>query len=69
MSDDDYKIRSTAAECLSYAARVGEPSLSVEMCYADENIWLTQKMMSSLDGAALSTINEHIKQSKKIAAK
>lgn len=34
----------------------------MEMRYEDENIWLTQKMMSALYDASLPTINEHIKK-------
>lgn len=55
-------IRSSAAEYLTYIAAVGEQEDSVEMRYEDENIWLTQKMMSVLYDVALSTINEHIKK-------
>lgn len=32
------------------------------MRYEDENIWLTQKMMATLYGVGLPTINEHIKK-------
>ena len=32
------------------------------MRYEDENIWLTQKMMSTLYGVDVRTINEHIKK-------
>ncbi len=32
-----------AAEYLTYVASVGEQEDSIEMCYEDENIWLTQK--------------------------
>lgn len=54
--------RSGAAEYLTYAASVGEQEDSIEMRYEDENIWLTQKMMSTLYDVALPTINEHIKK-------
>ena len=32
------------------------------MRYEDENIWLTQKMIATLYGVGLPTINEHIKK-------
>jgi hypothetical protein len=55
-------IRSSAAEYLTYVASVGNQQESIEMRYEDENIWLTQKMMATLYGVGLSTINEHIKK-------
>ena len=55
-------IRSSAAEYLTYVASVGEQDNSIEMRYEDENIWLTQKMMSVLYGMDVRTINEHIKK-------
>lgn len=39
-------IRSSAAEYLTFVASIGDSDESVEMRYEDENIWLTQKMMS-----------------------
>lgn len=32
------------------------------MRYEDENIWLTQKMMATLYGVDVRTINDHIKK-------
>jgi len=32
------------------------------MRYEDENIWLTQKMLTTLYDVSLPTINEHIKK-------
>lgn len=55
-------IRSSAAEYLTYVASVGDQQDSLEMRYEDENIWLTQKMMATLYGVSVSTINEHIKK-------
>lgn len=40
---NEISIRSSAAEYLTYVASVGEQEDSIEMCYEDENIWLTQK--------------------------
>ena len=59
---DEITIRSSAAEYLTYVASVGDRQDSIEMRYEDENIWLTQKMMATLYGVGLSTINEHIKK-------
>ena len=59
---DEITIRSSAAEYLTYVASVGDQQDSFEMRYEDENIWLTQKMMATLYGVGLPTINEHIKK-------
>ena len=59
---DEITIRSSAAEYLTYVAAVGDQQDSIEMRYEDENIWLTQKMMATLYGVGLPTINEHIKK-------
>lgn len=59
---DKEKIRSSAAEYLTYAASVGNRQDSIEMRYEDENIWLTQKMMAALYDVDVRTINEHIKK-------
>lgn len=55
-------IRSSAAEYLTFVATTGDNSESVEMRYEDENIWLTQKMMSALYNVDVRTVNEHIKK-------
>lgn len=55
-------IRSSAAEYLTFVAASGDSEDSIEMRYQDENIWLTQKMMSTLYDVGLPTINEHIKK-------
>ena len=59
---DEITIRSSAAEYLTYVASVGDQQDSIEMCYEDENIWLTQKMMVTLYDMNVRTINEHIKK-------
>ena len=59
---DEITIRSSAAEYLTYVASVGDQQDSIEMRYEDENIWLTQKMMTTLYDVGLPTINEHIKK-------
>jgi len=53
-------IRSSAAEYLTYIATTGNNEQSFEIRYEDENIWLTQKMMSLLYNVRTPTINEHI---------
>ena len=52
----DKLTRSSAAEYLTYVAA------AVELRYEDENIWLTQKMLSVLYGVSTSSINQHIKK-------
>ena len=52
-------VRSSAAEYLSFVAATGEGG--VEVVYADENIWLSQKMMGVLYGMDVRTVNEHLK--------
>ena len=59
---DEITIRSSAAEYLTYVASVGDQQDSIEMCYEDENIGLTQKMMATLYDVDVRTINEHIKK-------
>lgn len=56
----DKLTRSCAAEYLTYVAAAGENG--VEHGYEDENIWLTQKMLSVLYGVSTSAINQHIKK-------
>lgn len=53
-------IRSSAAEYLTFVAASGEGG--VEAVYADENIWLTQKMMGVLYDVNVRTVNEHLKK-------
>lgn len=53
-------IRSSAAEYLTFVAASGEGG--VEAVYADENIWLSQKMMGLLYHADVRTINYHVKK-------
>jgi len=52
-------IRSSAAEYLSFIAATGEGG--VEAVYADEDVWLSQKMMGALYGVNVRTVNEHLK--------
>jgi hypothetical protein len=54
-------IKSSTAEYLTYIASVGDNSQTFEIRYEDENIWLTQKLLSALYDVDVATINEHIK--------
>ena len=54
--------RSSAAEYLTFVAASGSSEASVEMRYEDENIWLTQKMMSTLYDVSVPAINQHLKR-------
>lgn len=53
-------VRSSAAEYLTFVAASG--SGGVEAIYADESIWLTQKMMATLYAVETQTINYHLKK-------
>ena len=53
-------IRSSAAEYLTFVAASGEGG--IEAVYADENIWLTQKMMGVLYDVETNTINYHLRK-------
>lgn len=53
-------VRSSAAEYLTFVAASGQGG--VEAMYADENVWLTQKMMATLYDVETHTINYHLKK-------
>jgi hypothetical protein len=53
-------IRSSSAEYLTFIAASGEGG--VEAIYADENIWLSQKIMGELYSVNVRTINEHLQK-------
>ena len=55
----EISIRSAAAEYLTFITASGEGG--VEAVYADEDVWLSQKMMGTLYGANVRTVNEHLK--------
>ena len=50
--------RSSAAEYLTFVAAAGQGG--VEAIYADENVWLTQKMMGQLYDVNVRTVNGHL---------
>jgi hypothetical protein len=53
-------IRSSAAEYLTFVAASGQGG--VEAVYAEESIWVTQKMMGTLYDVETQTINYHLKK-------
>ena len=53
-------IRSSAAEYLTFIAATGKAD--VEAIYADENVWLTQKMLGVLYNVETHTVNYHLKK-------
>ena len=56
----EISIRSSAAEYLTFIAASGEGG--VEAVYADEDVWLSQKMMGTLYEVETQTINYHLKK-------
>lgn len=53
-------IKSSAAEYLTFITATGESG--VEAIYADESVWLSQKMMGMLYDVETNTINYHLKK-------
>ena len=53
-------VRSSAAEYLTFVAASGQGG--VEAVYADENVWLSQKMMGLLYDVETNTVNYHLKK-------
>ena len=53
-------IRSSAAEYLTFITANGKND--VNAIYADENVWLTQKMMGVLYDVEPHTVNYHLKK-------
>jgi hypothetical protein len=53
-------IRSSAAEYLTFVAFKGQGG--IEAVYADEDVWLSQKMMGVLYDVETNTINYHLKK-------
>lgn len=54
-------VRSSAAEYLTFIAATGEGG-GVDVVYADENIWLSQKMMAELYSVNVRTISDHLQK-------
>ncbi len=59
MSKQDL-IRSSVAEYLTFITATGESQ--VDAVYADENVWLSQKMMAVLYDVDVRTISYHLKK-------
>lgn len=53
-------IRSSAAEYLTFITATGESD--VNAIYADEDVWLSQKMMGVLYNVNVRTVNDHLKK-------
>ena len=58
----DLTIRLSAAEYLTFIAATGDNGQSIEMCYENENIWLTQKIMAELYDVTVPDISQHLKK-------
>lgn len=56
----DLAIRNSTAEFLIFTAQAGEDSIEVK--YADETVWLSQKMIAKLFDKGRSTITEHLRE-------
>lgn len=53
-------VRSSAAEYLTFIAATGQSG--IDTVYADENVWVSQKMMAQLYDVETPTINYHLKK-------
>ncbi|MBK3759625.1 virulence RhuM family protein [Stutzerimonas frequens] len=53
-------VRSSTAEYLTFVAASGQGG--VDAVYADENVWVSQKMMAQLYDVETPTINYHLKK-------
>ncbi|MBW2975118.1 virulence RhuM family protein [Candidatus Woesearchaeota archaeon] len=60
MMAKDLAIRNSTAEFLIFQAESREETIEVK--YADENVWLSQKMMARLFDVEINTINYHLKE-------
>ena len=53
-------VRASVAEYLTFVTATGESN--IQSLYADENVWLSQKMMGLLYDVEIPTINYHLKK-------
>ena len=53
-------VRASVAEYLTFVTATGESN--IQSLYADENVWISQKMMGLLYGVEIPTINYHLKK-------
>ena len=56
---DKLTIRNSTAEFLIFTSQAGEDGIEVRV--ADENVWLSQKLIVKLFEVNIATINEHLK--------
>lgn len=54
-------VRSSAAEYLTFVAAAGDQEEAVEVRFQDQTIWLTQKLMATLYGVDVRTVNGHLR--------
>ena len=59
MSEKDLLIRNSTSEFLAFTAESGADS--VEVLYANENVWATQDMIATLYGIDRSGVTKHLK--------
>lgn len=60
MPEKKLQIRNSTAEFLIFSSQAGEESIEVRI--ADENVWLTQKLIAKLFEVEINTINYHLKE-------
>ena len=53
-------LRASVAEYLTFVTATGETN--IQSLYAEENVWLSQKMMGLLYGVEIPTINYHLQK-------
>ena len=56
---DTLFVRSSAAEVLTFAASAA--ASGVELLYKDEDLWISQRMLSVLYDVSVPTIREHMR--------
>lgn len=61
-TNNNITIRSSAAEYLTFVASTNAINENIEVRYENENLWLTQKLISKLYCVEVNTINYHIKK-------
>ena len=59
MKKNKLTIRNSTAEFLIFTSQAGEDG--IEVMVADENVWLTQKLIAKLFNVVKSNISEHLK--------
>ena len=59
MENKKLQIRNSTAEFLTFTAETGEKS--IEVMYAEENVWATQDMMAALYDTTKNNISLHLK--------